>query len=165
MTTPPPGPTTARSAVVRCALVDAEGRILLMNAHDPHAGHPDTWWELPGCQLRPDTTGVDTAVQQLITELGLPGDNIQISDTAWHRQIRPHRPSGDSEVTDETILLADLDLSEPAVAPPARYLAARWWPVDEIVSGSARFYPSLLPTLLVAFLDGQHIDEPVDVWP
>jgi hypothetical protein len=40
----------------------------------------------------------------------------------------------------------------------------RWWPVQEVLSSSERFHQGSLPALLPAFLDGQQIDEPFELW-
>ena len=44
------------------------------------------------------------------------------------------------------------------------YFGYRWWPVQEVLSGSERFYPGKLPALLGPFLGGQEIDEPFELW-
>ena len=69
--------------------------------------------------------------------------------------------------------------SSPFTSPPRRrpvsatlrvgyenedYFDYRWWPVAEITESVERFYPSRLPELVLAHLDGQHIDEPYEVW-
>ncbi len=40
----------------------------------------------------------------------------------------------------------------------------RWWPRSEILSSVERFYPGRLPALLDAFLDGEQINEPFELW-
>jgi hypothetical protein len=44
------------------------------------------------------------------------------------------------------------------------YLGFRWWPRPEIISSNERFYPGQLPALLDAFLDGEQINEPFELW-
>lgn len=44
------------------------------------------------------------------------------------------------------------------------YVAAHWWPAAELVATTERCYPGRLPELLPAFLAGQRIDEPFEMW-
>ena len=44
------------------------------------------------------------------------------------------------------------------------YFGFRWWPADEIPNARERFYPGRLPQLLTAFLAGDQIDEPFELW-
>jgi hypothetical protein len=44
------------------------------------------------------------------------------------------------------------------------YFGFRWWLISEIVGSGDRFYPGRLPTLLPAFLAGEQIEEPFEVW-
>jgi len=43
-------------------------------------------------------------------------------------------------------------------------VAARWWPRDELLATSERCYPGRLAELLPAFLAGERIDEPFEMW-
>ena len=44
------------------------------------------------------------------------------------------------------------------------YVASRWWPRDELLATTERCYPGRLPELLSAFLAGERIDEPFEMW-
>jgi hypothetical protein len=44
-------------------------------------------------------------------------------------------------------------------------LGAQWWSLEEIAASSERFYPKSLAQLLPAFLRGEAISEPLEVWP
>jgi hypothetical protein len=44
------------------------------------------------------------------------------------------------------------------------YLAARWWPVEELLTTTERCYPGRLPELLPALLAGEPVDEPFELW-
>jgi hypothetical protein len=44
------------------------------------------------------------------------------------------------------------------------YFGYRWWPAQEVLSSSERFYPGHLPALLGAFLDGEEFTEPFELW-
>ena len=44
------------------------------------------------------------------------------------------------------------------------YFAFRWWPTPEIVNSGERFYPGRLPALVTAFIDGNEINEPFELW-
>jgi hypothetical protein len=44
------------------------------------------------------------------------------------------------------------------------YFDHRWWPVNEVVTSSDRFYPGQLPRYLPGVLAGEWIEEPFELW-
>jgi len=44
------------------------------------------------------------------------------------------------------------------------YFDFRWWRLSAVVGSRHRFYPRDLATLLGAFLAGEQIDEPFELW-
>jgi 8-oxo-dGTP pyrophosphatase MutT (NUDIX family) len=126
--------------------------------------------ELPDGGIDPGETYLDAAIRELREETGIIADPAQIGPASWrrrasfrHRQwrhlqdevsvaLRPHVPGPD---VDETHRL-DYERED--------YFAFRWWPMPEILSKRERFYPGRLPALLGAFLNGDEINEPFELW-
>ncbi len=162
-------PIIERSAV-RMVVLDRHRRVLLFHTHDPD--HPDlgTWWELPGGGVDPGETYLDTAVRELHEETGILATADQVGAPNWrrrasfkHRQLR--------HLQDELVVPVRLDRTGPAVDGAHRldyekedYFGFHWWPVADITSSRQRFYPGRLPDLLTAFLAGEQIDEPFELW-
>jgi hypothetical protein len=74
-------------------------------------------------------------------------------------------------VQDEVIVTTRIRRSAPSIDVSRRldyelddYFDFRWWSRREIAESTERFYPGRLPTLLDAFLDGEEIDEPFELW-
>jgi len=44
------------------------------------------------------------------------------------------------------------------------YFDYRWWRARDVLESSESFYPRSLPRLLMGFLMGEQIDEPVELW-
>jgi len=156
--------------VVRLVVLDNWGALLLFHTRD--TGNPDqgTWWELPGGGIEPGETYRDTAIRELREETGIVVERSQIGEPRWRRRVT-FRYRTQRRLQDEVIATVRLPTPGPGIDESLRmdyekedYFGYRWWSVPDIVGSDERFYPGRLPALLVAFLDGQQIDEPFELW-
>jgi 8-oxo-dGTP pyrophosphatase MutT (NUDIX family) len=162
-------PVIERS-VVRLVVLDAQGRLLLFHTRDPD--HPDlgTWWELPGGGIEHGETYLDAAIRELREETGIIAARSQVGPPAWRRRAS-FRHRQERCLQDEVIATVRLPMHGPGIDESRRldyekeaYFGFRWWPAAEVLASSERFYPGRLPALLGAFLDGEEIDEPFELW-
>lgn len=163
-------PVIERTAV-RLVVLDRDERVLLFHTRDPDHPRLGTWWELPGGGMDPGETHLDTALRELREETGIIATMAQVGPPTWrrrasfiHRQLR--------HVQDEVVMpvrldhaVDELDTSQRLDYEVEDYFDFRWWPVADVVAtADQRFYPGRLPTLLTAFLAGEQIDEPFELW-
>ena len=162
-------PVIERSAV-RLVVLDAQDTVLLFHTHD--RDHPDlgSWWELPGGGIDPGETYLDAAIRELREETGILADPAQVGPPTWRRRASfRHRQR--RHLQDEVIVTLRLPTAGPDVDETRRldyeredYFAFRWWPTPEILISRERFYPGQLPVLLGAYLNGDEINEPFELW-
>jgi 8-oxo-dGTP pyrophosphatase MutT (NUDIX family) len=162
-------PIIERSAV-RLVVLDVSDAILLFHTHDPD--HPDlgSWWELPGGGIDAGETYLDAAVRELREESGIVVEPSAVGRPTWRRRASfRHRQT--RHLQDEVIVTVRLAGAGPDVDEAHRldyeredYFGFRWWPQTEIMASRERFYPGRLPVLLDAFLRGEQIDEPFELW-
>lgn len=162
-------PLIERSAV-RLVVLDVQDRLLLFHTRDPDHPGLGTWWELPGGGIDRGETYLDAAIRELREETGIVAARSQVGPPTWRRRASfKHRQS--RHVQDEVIVALRLPAPGPGIDESRRldyekedYFGYRWWSAQEVLSSEERFYPGQLPKLLGAFLDGEEIDEPFELW-
>jgi 8-oxo-dGTP pyrophosphatase MutT (NUDIX family) len=123
----------------------------------------------PAAASSPETYH-DAAVRELREETGIIAARSQVGPPAW-RRLASFRYRRERRLQHEVIVTVRLPAQRPDIDETLRldyekedYFGYRWWPVQEVLGGSERFYPGKLPALLGAFLDGHDIDEPFELW-
>jgi 8-oxo-dGTP pyrophosphatase MutT (NUDIX family) len=157
-------------SVVRLVVLDADDHVLLFHTQDPTYPSLGTWWELPGGGIEPTETYVDTAVRELREETGIAIGRDDVGPPTWRRDAS-FRYRGERRLQHEIVVAVRLAGQGPAVDGSQRvdfededYVGFRWWAVPEVICSEERFYPGRLPALLPAFLAGEKIAEPFELW-
>jgi 8-oxo-dGTP pyrophosphatase MutT (NUDIX family) len=160
-------PLEHRSAV-RLVVLDERGQILLFHTRSPDYPELGTWWELPGGGIDPGESYVEAAVRELQEETGIVTDTVGPAN--WTRTAT-FKCRGFRRVQEEVVALVTVPAVAPAIDVTGQldyeadaYMSSRWWPLNELLTTSERFYPGRLPSLLPAFLAGERIDEPFELW-
>jgi 8-oxo-dGTP pyrophosphatase MutT (NUDIX family) len=167
---PDDGLPVRERTVVRVVVIDSLDRVLLFHTQDVVRPEVGTWWELPGGGAEPNESYVDTAIRELHEETGILADPSQLGAPTW-RRTASFKSRTTRNLNHETILTVRLPAAGPPVDESHRldyeledYFDYRWWPIPEILTSTARFYPGRLPELLPALLSGTPVDEPFELW-
>jgi 8-oxo-dGTP pyrophosphatase MutT (NUDIX family) len=164
------GPLVERNAI-RVALLDTCDRLLLLHVRD--LGNPafGLLWELPGGGIKAGEAYGEAVVRELREETGIHVSADRVGCPTWRRDVS-YLYRGRRHLQHEIIVEVRLDQAAQEIEgsqrvgfEPEDIFGFRWWAVDEIINSSERFYPRHLPELLLRFLAGEQIEEPLELWP
>jgi 8-oxo-dGTP pyrophosphatase MutT (NUDIX family) len=162
-------PLVERNAV-RVVILDEADRLLLLQVGE--LGNPEfgTAWELPGGGIEPGETLAQAMMRELREETGIVIAAEQIAEPTWRRDVL-YDYRGVRRLQHEVISAVRLHGPAPAIQSSLRVafekddlFDARWWTVKEILTSTQWFYPRSLPALLERFLNGDSIEEALEVW-
>jgi 8-oxo-dGTP pyrophosphatase MutT (NUDIX family) len=163
-------PTIERN-VVRLVVREAGGRILLLHVRDATQPEFGTAWELPGGGIEAGEDYVQAAIRELHEETGLEIPPERIEAPNWHREVSYVYRNVHWQ-QHEIVAFARLEEALPSIRSSNRFdaekedvLETHWWSLEDIAASSERFYPKSLARHLPAFLRGEVIREPLEVWP
>jgi ADP-ribose pyrophosphatase YjhB (NUDIX family) len=140
----------------RVLLLDANDRVLLIHACDPHdRGHD--WWELPGGGLDEGEELEDAALREVAEETGLVLPSL--GRKLWIRESRFRYKGRDHHREDHVFLGRTTDTAPKVALKPtenekAGLIERRWWSAAELHRCTDKLLPAQLPGLLDDLLMG-----------
>jgi 8-oxo-dGTP pyrophosphatase MutT (NUDIX family) len=144
------GPVERRAG--RVLLVDAFGRVLLLQGSDPTEPARDYWWFTPGGGLEPGESAVEAAVRELREETGLRADVLALASVVHERVARFRLGSREYRQSEDYFLLRvdahEVDTSAPDALVDAGVVGHRWWSPDELRTTVEVVFPPELPDVL-----------------
>lgn len=143
----------------------ADGRVLLQHGCDP--GRPDdgAWWLTPGGGLNDGESIQDGAVREVLEETGLRLDPGQLGPVVATRVCRfPFE--GRRYRQSESFFAVTVAPFTPQhhgwdEVEQRALIDHRWWSIEELRATDETIYPSQLPDLVEALLDGS-LEDPVE---
>lgn len=148
-------------------VVDAEGRLLLLDCVDP-ARPGVRWWELPGGGVEAGEDEVDALVREVEEETGLVVERADVGELLWTQESTfLHRGERRwARCHGRVVHARPQPSAEPALMEDEQdtILGRRWWTPAELATTTERFFPRELPALASRVLSGERVDQPFDAW-
>jgi 8-oxo-dGTP pyrophosphatase MutT (NUDIX family) len=146
--------TDGMREAARVLLIDADGRILLLEGLDPDDPHPRTWWFTPGGGIEGDETPAQAARREVREEVG--AHLHELEGPVWERTSK-FDFGGTHYHQHELYFVARIQPFAVSVADrtdlEARALTGlRWWTLAELEATAETVYPENLADLLRAAL-------------
>ena len=140
-----------RRQSTRVAVLDPDGRVLLIRARDPAPPHRETLL-LPGGAAEGDESLEEAAVREVREETGLALERVDglLSSVDTEFEL-----GGRHRVQREAVFYAHVDRGVVGAAvltageeQAAEILEVAWWRLDDALSSGMSVYPEQLPALL-----------------
>jgi 8-oxo-dGTP pyrophosphatase MutT (NUDIX family) len=155
----------AKRQAARLILLDAQARVLLLNATDPADQTKPAWWELPGGGIHPGESSADAAHREAWEETGIKG--IEVGPRVW---VADNQFTFGGWFFDQTdhyhvgwCLGGEWDPQALEALEIGAFKTAKWWELDELLESDVRLIPSQLRLHLPAVVAGEYPAEPVDI--
>jgi 8-oxo-dGTP pyrophosphatase MutT (NUDIX family) len=134
----------------RVLLLDPDGRVLLVQGHDPDAPEAGEWWLTPGGGLEPGEDARTAALREAFEETGHRVDDL-VGPVA--RRSSVFRFAGRLIEQRELYFLAHVPAFEPSSAgwtelERRALTVARWWTLDELRRTDETVFPEHLADLV-----------------
>ena len=149
------GPTVqepvAREAA-RAVLVDTDDRVLLLQAHVPHAPEVTRWWFTPGGGLKPGEDAPTALCREVLEETGLDLSPADLGPVR-HEQTVEFPFEGRRYRQHEVFHLVrvqpfEVDVTRWTAVEQRDLVGHRWWPLEELAGTDQTVYPGLLAALV-----------------
>ena len=136
----------------RVLLVDAAGRVLLFQGHDPSRPEAGTWWFTVGGGVDEGETRREAAARELREETGLEFPADALGPVVLER-VAEFSLAGTAYQQQEEFFLARVDAHEVDTAGFTHFeesfvLDHRWWERDELRTTTDTVFPADLADLL-----------------
>ena len=128
---------------VRALVVDAEGRVLLVQFRRPIGD--ECWWGTPGGGIDPGESHDAALRRELLEEIGLHAFELgpklfeHFGEFAWAKELYRQRN------TTYLVRVADHQPQPTIDLEPEGVADVRWWTVDEMKRSGEQFAPPDLP--------------------
>ncbi|AUG76340.1 RNA pyrophosphohydrolase [Kitasatospora sp. MMS16-BH015] len=152
----------------RALVRDAEGRLLLINAHnDPEDPSAGGFWMTPGGGVEPGESLPEAAARELAEEIGLRVTPEQLGTPVAFTTGYAELGWANGVFTDHFFLhrvaTHEIDLSGQTDYEQREYRGHRWWPVAELATTEETVFPWGLAELLTGLDRHGRPAEPVQL--
>lgn len=159
---------TLRRPAARVVVLDAQGRIFLINGRDPADVSKPPWLEIPGGGIDPGEDSAVAVARELYEETGI--EDAEIGPVVWKQYVE-FDFGGYHFESDEQIHVAwcqggdEWKPKHLEALEAAAFTGAQWWSLDELLASDTPVLPTRLREFLPDLVAGIIPDEPIDIAP